>query len=189
MEERKLRLIELVLIGIGLSMDAFAISIALGLSVPRAGIREIAMPGIYFGGFQALMPAVGYYAGTRFVDRIKFLDHWIALFALGIIGINMIRESFSKEASVQYSYNWGKMLVLAFATSIDAFVVGVTLAFLAVGIFRAAFVIGFVTLLICMAGVVIGRLFGARYQRKAEFFGGLVLVALGLKIFVEHVFL
>jgi putative Mn2+ efflux pump MntP len=182
------RVIEIVLIGVGLSMDAFAISIALGLSVRKAGFREIATPGIYFGGFQALMPAVGYYAGTHFVSRIQNLDHWVALGALGIIGCNMIRESFSGEPSGQYSYKWGKMVILAFATSVDALVVGITLAFLQVRIFRAALIIGLVTFFICMAGVVIGRLFGTKYQRKATFFGGLVLVALGVKIFTEHMF-
>jgi putative Mn2+ efflux pump MntP len=181
-------LTEIILIAIGLSMDAFAVSIMLGLSVKKPKLKEYFIPGIYFGFFQALMPFIGYFAGTHFVDKIQHLDHWIAFALLSIIGGKMIKESFSKEEEkiAEKPFQFVKMFLLAIATSIDALAVGVTFAFFEINIFTAMLIIGSATFLISTGGVKIGNVFGAKFKSKAEFAGGLILVALGLKIFFEH---
>jgi len=183
-----MKLLDIVLIAVGLSMDAFAVSIVLGLSVEKPKIREMFIPGIFFGGFQALMPITGYFAGFYFASKINAFEHWIAFVLLGIIGGNMIKESLSKkeEKLNEDSFQFMKMLVLAIATSIDAFAVGVTFAFFKIHIFRAAVIIGSITFIFSMAGVKIGNIFGTKFKSKAEFVGGVVLVLLGVKIVVEH---
>jgi len=185
-----MKLFEIVLIAIGLSMDAFAVSITLGLSVKKPKIREMLIPGIFFGGFQALMPVTGYFAGYYFASKVEEFAPWIAFVLLGIIGGNMIKESLSKkeEKHNENSFQFIKMLVLAIATSIDALAVGVTFAFFRINIFSAALIIGSITFAFSMVGVKIGNIFGTRYKSKAEFAGGLVLVLLGIKIIVEHLF-
>ncbi|MDR3201201.1 MAG: manganese efflux pump MntP family protein [Spirochaetales bacterium] len=181
---------EIFLIAVGLSMDAFAVAISLGLSVPRAGLREMAAAGLYFGSFQALMPLAGYFLGTSFADKITGLDHWIAFVLLGFIGGKMIKDSFGKDKQkgekCESPFQCSKMLVLSVATSIDAFAVGVTFAFFNVKIFAAASFIGATTCVISMSGVKIGKIFGNTFKSKAEFAGGAILILLGIKILMEH---
>ena len=183
-----MKLLDIIFIAVGLSMDAFAISITLGLSVNTSKKLEYIIPGLYFGFFQALMPLVGYFTGALFADKIGQFDHWIAFVVLGFIGSKMIIESFSqkKEKINNDPFNAGKMLVLAIATSIDALMVGVTLAFFSINIITAIAIIGLITFIISVCGVKIGLLFGERFKSKAEFAGGVVLLLLGMKIIVEH---
>ena len=183
-----MKLLDIILIAVGLSMDAFAVSIVLGLSVEKPKIREILAPGLFFGFFQALMPITGYFAGFYFASKVEEFAPWIAFVLLGIIGGNMIKESLSKkEEKLNENYfQFMKMLVLAIATSIDALAVGVTFAFFRINIFKAALIIGSITFVLSMAGVKIGNIFGTRFKSKAEFAGGVVLVILGIKIVAEH---
>ena len=187
-----MRLPEIVLIAIGLSMDAFAVSITLGLSVKKPTPKEILTPGLFFGFFQALMPIIGYFSGIYFVNKIQDLDHWIAFVLLGFIGGKMIKESFSKndeaEAENKNSFQFIWMLILAVATSIDALAVGITFAFFRVNIIQAAVITGLITFFISTGGVKIGNIFGMKFKSKAEFAGGAVLVILGIKIVIEHLF-
>jgi putative Mn2+ efflux pump MntP len=177
---------ELLAIAVGLSMDAFAIAVCKGLSVRKLKIKHILTVGIYFGGFQALMPIIGYYLGEQFESMIKSFDHWIVLALLSLIGINMIRESFKSTEKLNDSFSLREMLPLAFATSIDALAVGITFAFLGVKIFSAVAFIGAVTFCLAMAGITMGNAFGAKYKSKAEFIGGIVLILMGIKILLEH---
>ena len=185
-----MNLLEIILIAAGLSMDAFAVSITLGLSVEKPKKIQYLIPGIYFGFFQALMPFIGFTAGKLFADMVQQFEHWIAFALLALIGANMIKESFSKkeEKSEDNPFNFLKMLVLAIATSIDALAVGVTFAFFKLNIVTALIIIGLTTFLFSIAGVKIGNIFGKKYKSKAEFAGGAVLVLLGLKILIEHLF-
>ena len=182
--------LEILLIAVGLSMDAFAVSITLGLSVKKPKIIEYFIPGIYFGFFQALMPLIGYFAGTFFSEKIQNVEHWIAFLLLGFIGGKMIKDSFSKndETADENPFHFMKMLLLAVATSIDALAVGVTFAFFKVNILLSIAIIGIITFAISIGGVKIGNIFGIRFKSKAEFIGGAVLVILGLKILIEHLF-
>ena len=181
-------LLEIIIIAIGLSMDAFAVSITLGLSVEKLKIKEVLIPGIYFGFFQALMPFIGYFSGIHFANKIQEFDHWVAFVLLGFIGGKMLKDSFSKdEAKVNKNpFLFKTMLLLAIATSIDALAVGITFAFFEINIFRAIIIIGLSTFCISVIGVRIGNAFGAKFKSKAEFFGGIILVVLGLKILIEH---
>lgn len=177
---------ELFVIAVGLSMDAFAVSVCKGLSVPiLRGVHSLRC-GAYFGAFQALMPLVGWLLGVQFQTMITSVDHWIAFLLLGVIGINMIRESRQKEACIDCSFSPRAMLPLALATSIDALAVGVTFAFLRVDIVPAVGFIGVVTLVLSAVGVKAGSLFGARWKSKAEAFGGAMLILMGAKILLEH---
>jgi putative Mn2+ efflux pump MntP len=191
-ERRSMSLWEIVLIAVGLAMDAFAVSVTLGLSTTKPKPAEIIVPGLYFGLFQALMPAIGYFAGVYFARNIEKLDHWIAFALLGFIGGKMIKDSFSEERDEvtpdKKRPGFGRMLVLAVATSIDALAVGVTFAFFQVDIYTAICITGAVTFFIAMCGVIIGSVFGARFRSKAELLGGAVLVTIGIKIVIEHVF-
>ena len=181
--------IELLVLALGLSMDAFAVSICKGLSVPKLQAKHCLICGVYFGGFQALMPLIGWALGIRFQSMITNIDHWIAFVLLAVIGANMIKESFSKEEECpDASFGFKTMLTLAVATSIDALAVGVTFAFLDVSIVPAVLLIGLTTFVCSAVGVKIGNAFGNRFQSKAEFLGGLVLIAIGLKILIEHLF-
>lgn len=182
-------IIELFILAIGLSMDAFAVSICKGLSVPKLRPKHCLICGVYFGAFQAIMPLIGWALGIRFQSLITNIDHWIAFVLLAVIGANMIKESFSKEEECpDASFGFKTMLTLAVATSIDALAVGVTFAFLDVNIVPAVLLIGMTTFVCSAVGVKIGNVFGNRYESKAEFLGGLVLIGIGLKILIEHLF-
>lgn len=179
--------IDLFLIAAALSMDAFAVAICKGLSVKKAGAGHVLTVGIYFGGFQALMPLVGFLLGFKFEKFIVSVDHWIAFVLLAVIGGNMIKEALGGEDDeVNYSFSFKTMLPLAVATSIDALAVGISFAFLGVDIVTAALLIGVTTFVISGAGVVVGNIFGAKYKAKAELAGGIVLILIGLKILLEH---
>ena len=179
--------IELFLIAVGLSMDAFAVSVCKGLAMPKISVKKAVIVGIWFGGFQALMPALGYLLGSQFKDSITAVDHWIAFILLGIIGGNMIREACSGECEKENdSLDIKTMFLLAVATSIDALAVGITFAFLKVNIVAAVSFIGATTFIISAAGVKIGNIFGTKYKAKAELAGGVILILLGLKILLEH---
>ena len=177
---------ELFLIAVGLSMDACAVSICKGLATGQVRPRHAVTAGIYFGGFQALMPLMGYLLGVRFQSMIVAFDHWIAFVLLGFIGFNMIRESREEAECMDCSFGFRAMLPLAVATSIDALAVGVSFAFLKVNIMAAVVFIGCVTFVFSAAGVKIGSVFGARYKSKAELLGGVVLILMGTKILLEH---
>lgn len=184
--ERKMSIMELFIIAVGLSMDAFAVSVCKGLSVPRAKKSHLFITGFYFGGFQALMPLLGYLLGINFRDMITSVDHWIAFILLVFIGINMIREAREETEELDASFSVKAMLPLAIATSIDALAIGITFAFLRVDIIPAVAVIGITTFLLSIAGIKIGNVFGAKYKSYAEIVGGIVLILLGLKILLEH---
>ena len=178
---------ELFIIALGLSMDAFAVAICKGLSVKNARLGHTLLTGAYFGGFQALMPLLGYLLGTQFQSLIMNVDHWIAFVLLGLIGFNMVREALSKEeACCNDSFDAKTMLPLALATSIDALAIGVTFAFLQVRIVPAVLLIGVITFVLSCLGVKAGNRFGAKYKSKAEMFGGIVLILMGVKILLEH---
>ena len=180
-------LIELFLIAVGLSMDAFAVSVCKGLSVRKAEVKHGLLVGAYFGGFQALMPAIGYLLGRQFESLITSVDHWIAFVLLGIIGGNMIREALKGEQEeLDGSFTFKAMLPLAIATSIDALAMGVTFAFLQVQIVPAVLFIGVTTFVLSAIGLKVGNVFGAKYKARAELFGGVVLVLMGIKILLEH---
>ena len=180
-------LIELFLIAVGLSMDAFAVSVCKGLAMPKCTFKKAAIVGLWFGGFQALMPAIGYILGAQFQETIASIDHWIAFVLLALIGGNMIHEALDNdEAEADASLDVKTMFLLAVATSIDALAIGITFAFLKVNIIPAVCFIGIVTFIISFAGVKIGNVFGARYKNKAEIVGGIILILLGLKILLEH---
>ena len=181
--------LELFVIAVGLSMDAFAVSICKGLSVRRLKPRHNLICGLYFGGFQALMPVIGWLLGRQFESLIKSIDHWIAFALLVLIGANMIREAVkNEEENLNDSFSPKTMLPLAVATSIDALAVGVTFAFLDVSIVPAVSMIGATTFILSAVGVKIGNVFGAKYKSKAELVGGIVLIAMGVKILIEHLF-
>lgn len=180
-------LLELFAIAVGLSMDAFAVSICKGLSVRETHIKHYIIIGLYFGGFQALMPAVGFVLGKQFQSLITSIDHWIAFALLALIGINMIREALGDDdEDVNDSFGFKAMLPLAIATSIDALAVGITFAFLRVSIIEAIILIGCTTFVLSAIALKIGNVFGTKYKAKAEIFGGIVLIILGLKILLEH---
>lgn len=180
-------LIELFIIAVGLSMDAFAVSICKGLSVPRMKLTHALICGVYFGGFQALMPSIGYLLGSQFEAVITRIDHWVAFVLLGVIGLNMIKESREEEEEkLDALFGPSAMLPLAVATSIDALAVGVTFAFLRVNIVWAVIFIGSVTFTLSAIGAWVGHAFGMKYKSRAEFAGGLILVLMGIKILLEH---
>lgn len=187
-------LLELFIIAVGLSMDAFAVAICKGLALKSITLKKACIVGLYFGTFQAGMPLIGYFLGVQFQDKITAFDHWIAFALLGIIGINMVKESFNKECDEEAaaqscddkSLDFKNMSVLAIATSIDALAVGVSFAFLKIDIVPAVSFIGVVTLSLSMIGVRIGNVFGSKFKSKAELTGGLILVFMGLKILLEH---
>lgn len=179
--------ITILLIAVGLSMDAFAVAICKGLAVGKVTLRNVMTVGIWFGGFQAIMPVVGYYLGVQFRDSITAVDHWVAFILLAVIGANMMRESFSgDDEKMDGSTGIRTMFLLAVATSIDALAIGISFAFLDVGIFFSAALIGVTTFVFSVVGMIIGSTFGAKYKSKAEFVGGAILIILGTKILFEH---
>ncbi len=180
-------LIEVFLIGIGLAMDAFAVSICKGLSMKKMEWKKAYIIGLYFGVFQALMPVIGYLLGIGFEDKITSIDHWLVFILLTFIGCNMIKDSFKKnDKDADENIDFRTMLILSIATSIDALAVGITFAFFNVNIFLAISIIGIVTFAISTIGVKIGNVFGDKYESKAEIAGGIILILIGLKILLEH---
>lgn len=180
-------IVELFLIAVGLSMDAFAVSICKGLSVQRLELKHTLLAGLWFGGFQALMPAIGYLLGSRFEHLIVSIDHWIAFVLLLFIGGKMIKEALEgDEEELDDDFSFKAMLLLAIATSIDALAMGVTFAFLRVNIVAAVLFIGCITFICSAAGVKIGNVFGMRFKAKAELAGGVILILMGCKILLEH---
>lgn len=177
----------LFILAVGLSMDAFAVAVCKGLALPKLRWKHAALVGLWFGGFQAFMPLIGYLLGARFENKIKAIDHWIAFVLLGLIGINMIREACSREEEeTDGSLDVKSMFLLAVATSIDALAVGITFAFLSVHIVPAISFIGATTFVLSAVGVYVGHAFGMRYKAKAEIAGGLILILIGMKILLEH---
>lgn len=178
--------LDLLLLAVGLSMDAFAVSICKGLSLGKISWRHMVLAGLWFGIFQALMPAIGYGLGSFFADMIDAYDHWVTFILLGAIGLNMIKESFEDQEHCDASMRPYTMLMLAIATSIDALAVGVTFAFMDIDLLPSVTpLIGITTFLFSAAGVKVGSLFGTRYKNKAECIGGIVLILIGLKILLE----
>jgi putative Mn2+ efflux pump MntP len=180
--------VELLLLAVGLSMDACAVSICKGLGMKKATLKEGAICGIWFGGFQALMPAIGYFLGNFFADMVSQYAHWVAFILLAIIGGNMIKESFEKEecdCCGDAAMDAKTMFVMAIATSIDAMAVGVSFAFLQVKIIPAVTFIGVITFICSGLGVKIGSIFGSKYKSKAELAGGIVLILMGTKTLLE----
>ena len=188
---------ELMLLAVGVSMDAFAVSICKGLAMKRATLKAGLTCGAWFGGFQALMPLIGFFLGTLFAEALEAVDHWVAFILLGIIGINMLKEAFAKNececcADVDADLSPKTMFIMAVATSIDALAVGISLAMAGLriwgidGIFAAVILIGLCTCLFCTAGVKIGNIFGSRFEKKAQIAGGVILLLLGTRILLEH---
>lgn len=180
--------LDIFMIGVALSMDAFAVSVCKGLSVKKAGVKHVLTVGVYFGGFQALMPMLGFLLGYKFESFITNIDHWIAFVLLAIIGGNMIREALGKDEDDKENddFSFRAMLPLAVATSIDALAVGISFAFLGVDIVTAALLIGATTFVLSGAGIFVGNIFGSKYKSKAELAGGIVLILIGAKILLEH---
>ncbi len=179
--------IEILMIAVGVSMDAFAVSICKGLSVQDLRPKHAGITALWFGGFQALMPLAGFFLGVSFAGFVESVDHWVAFVLLGIIGGNMLKESFQKEEpDVDPDFSLRTMLAMAVATSIDALAIGVSFAFLRVNIWAAVLMIGLTTGIFSAVGVYIGNMFGSRYKSKAEFVGGFILIYMGVKIHIEH---
>ena len=182
-----MEVLELLLLSIGLAMDAFAVSVCKGISMKKMNWKKAIIIGLYFGGFQALMPTIGYFLGAAFQSLITSIDHWIAFILLGIIGGGMIKESFGDdEENRNDDVSFKTMIVLAIATSIDALAIGITFAFLNVNLVLAISLIGIITFILSVFGTKIGNRFGDKYEKKAEFLGGVILVLLGIKILLEH---
>lgn len=179
-------IMELFVIALGLSADAFAVSVCKGLSVEKIDLKRILTVGLYFGGFQALMPFLGFWLGSSFETLVTSVDHWIAFVLLGIIGINMIKESRECAEKLDSSFGVRAMVPMAIATSIDALAIGITFAFLRVNIVPAVSFIGITTFVLSAAGLCLGNKFGCRYKSKAELAGGVILILMGLKILFEH---
>ena len=178
---------DLIITAIALSMDAFAVAISKGLSVQKVRLKHGLITGAYFGGFQALMPLIGYWLASGFAEYIRDFDHWIAFALLGIIGANMLREAFGdEEEEANASFSARVMLPMAVATSIDALATGVSFAVTGTNIWIAITMVGITTFLFSMLGVKIGNIFGSKYQKSAEIVGGVILIGLGIKILIEH---
>ena len=181
--------LEILILAVGLSMDAFAVSICKGLAVKDISFKKAAIVGLWFGGFQALMPMIGYFLGSRFSNAIQSVDHWVAFILLSLIGANMIREALSRDEDAgrdSGSLSFKTMLMLAVATSIDALAVGISFAFLRVDIEVSVVIIGITTFVLSAAGVAIGKKFGVRFKNKATVAGGIILILIGTKILLQH---
>lgn len=180
-------ILSIVVIAVGLAMDAFAVAICKGLSMKKMNWSKALIVGGYFGFFQAVMPLIGYLLGVGFHEKVTSVDHWFAFILLSAIGINMLKEALSKEEDCKNDrVDFKEMVVLAIATSIDALAVGITMAFLEVNIITAVLAIGIITFIISVIGVKIGNIFGDKYEKKAEFVGGIILILMGTKILLEH---
>ena len=183
---------EILLLAIGVSMDAFAVSIGKGLTARRVSWREALTVGLWFGGFQAMMPVIGYYLAFSFADLVTKVDHWIAFGLLLLIGGNMIREALENDETqkgADASFGFRTMLILAIATSIDALAVGISFAFLQAPLWSSIIIIGLTTFAFSVVGLLIGKKVGDRFHKGAEILGGLILIAIGVKILIEHLFL
>lgn len=178
--------LELLLIAVSLSMDAFAVSICKGLSMKKVSLKNAGIVGLFFGGFQAMMPLVGYFLGTAFAGFINPIDHWVAFILLGFIGFKMIREACECCPVSSDTLDLKDLTVMAFATSVDALAVGITFALIQIKILPAVATIGLITFIICFMGIKLGTLFGSRFQVKAQVAGGVILMLMGLKILLEH---
>ncbi len=178
--------LEMLFIGISLAMDAFAVSVCKGLSIKKLSFKKVVIIALYFGIFQGLMPYIGFKLGTAFEDIIVKIDHWIGFILLTIIGSNMIKESRTPNEEHNEEVDFETMLPLAVATSIDALAVGITFAFLKVNIILSVLVIGIITFILSLIGVIIGNKFGSKYESKAELLGGIILIVIGIKILLEH---
>lgn len=176
---------ELFVLAVGLSMDAFAVSVCKGLSLGKIKVKHMCIAGIWFGGFQALMPLAGYYLGSIFSEFITKYAHWVAFLLLLILGGGMIREALGEEEEMDGAMDVKNMFLLAVATSIDALAIGVTFAFLQVHIVPAVSFIGVITFICSAVGIKIGSLFGSKYSSKAEFCGGVILILIGIKILLD----
>ena len=177
----------IIILSIGLGMDAFAVSVCKGVSFKKSNLKKSIIVASYMGIFQAIMPVIGYFLGMSFADKITSIDHWLAFVLLFIIGIKMIKEALSTEKEViNDKVDFKEMIILAIATSIDALAVGITFAFLNVNLWFAVSLIGMITFLLCFVGTKIGSIFGDKYENKAELAGGLILILLGIKIVLEH---
>lgn len=183
-------IIEIALIGVGLAMDAFAVSICKGLAMRRMNYKKAIIIAAFFGVFQALMPALGYVLGTTFANKIAAIDHWVAFILLALIGANMIKEALSSDDDEcqDDSLRLGDLIMLSIATSIDALAVGITFAFFNVSLLLSVSMIGIITFIICVIGVKVGNVFGEKYKSKAELAGGLILIVMGAKILIDHLF-
>lgn len=182
-----MELFEIVFIGLGLAMDAFAVSVCKGLSMKKITWKKIVIIALYFGIFQALMPIIGYFLGSSFSSFVQNIDHWLAFILLLVIGINMIKDSTGdEEENRNDKVDFKTMLLLSIATSIDALAVGVTFAFFEVNLLLAISIIGIITFMLSIVGVIIGNKFGDKFQNKAELSGGIILIIIGLKILLEH---
>lgn len=183
-------IIEIALIGVGLAMDAFAVSICKGLAMRRMNYKKAIIIAAFFGVFQALMPALGYVLGTTFANKIAAIDHWIAFILLALIGANMIKEALSSDDDEcqDDSLRLGDLIMLSIATSIDDLAVGITFAFFNVSLLLSVSMIGIITFIICVIGVKVGNVFGEKYKSKAELAGGLILIVMGAKILIDHLF-
>ena len=182
-----MNLFEILLIALGLAMDAFVVAICKGLSMKKISLNKTIIIALYFGVFQTVMPIIGYILGSTFSNIIEKVDHWVAFILLGIIGLNMIKESFDKELENRNEkIDIKTMSLLAIATSIDALAVGITFAFLKVSLLISTIIIGIITFGLSILGVCIGNKFGDKFQSKAEFAGGIVLILIGIKILLEH---
>lgn len=181
-------MIGITLIAIGLAMDAFAVSVCKGLSMKKINFKKLLVIALYFGIFQAVMPIIGYFLGESFESLVTSIDHWIAFILLLFIGINMLKEAFGKseEDNKNDDTSFKTMIILAVATSIDALAVGITFAFLEINIFIIGAIIGVITFIISAIGVIIGNKFGDKYEKRAEIFGGVILILMGIKILLEH---
>ena len=190
---RSMGFFELFLLAVGLSMDAFAVSICKGLAMKKADAKGMVICGTWFGGFQALMPLIGFFLGTLFASTIEAIDHWVAFGLLGLIGFNMLKEAFEREEegcdcnNNDADLSVKTMFVMAVATSIDALAVGISLAMAGnVNIWIAIILIGITTFVLSAIGVKVGSIFGSKFEKKAQFAGGIILICLGMKILFEH---
>ena len=187
-----MRIWEVILIAVGLATDAFAVSVCKGLASQKIKISGLLAVGLWFGGFQAIMPMIGYFVGSQFEEYIRSFDHWIAFGLLALIGANMIREALLKDdggESKDASFAFGTMLVMALATSVDALAVGVSFACLEMTtatMLSSAAIIGVITCFLSMIGLAVGSFFGTKFKSKAEFAGGVILILIGVKILLEH---
>ncbi len=182
-------LLEIIIMSIGLAMDAFSVSICKGLLVKKYKFKNSIIIGLYFGLFHMIMPIIGYFLGSSFEKFITSIDHWVAFILLFLIGSHMINESFSKKKEKEDgSTKFNSMFPLALATSIDSLAVGITIAFLRANIYLTSIIIGVVTFVFSMIGVKIGNTFGRKYEKKAKLFGGIILIIIGIKILIEHLY-
>lgn len=183
--------LELLLISVGLAMDAFAVSVCKGLAMPRLSYKKAVIIALFFGFFQAFMPFVGYHLGLSFSDKIEAIDHWVVCILLGAIGFNMIKEALSADDELleEPVLKFTDLTMLAIATSIDALAIGIGFAFLNVDILPSIGLIGLVTFILCVMGVKVGNVFGEKYSSKAEFVGGGILILIAIKVLLEHIFI